>query len=152
MQSFALFSLEIKFFLVFSAQLLIQGLVVHYSQSIWGQFWFISLFWLSSWNTGLLSPPHMSNCPWAFCFIDSCIASVSSDALVHCCNPELAVCDAFQNSRHRWALYVPQKHQALWDPKLKNDKSELAASSFLTGRFIQGWKGKIVTESEANVS
>lgn len=125
-QSLALFSLEIKFFLIFNAQLFIQEFVVYHWQYTLGQFWFISLFWLCSWNTGLLSPPHMSSCPWAFCFIDSCRASMSSDALVHCCNPELEVYNAWLKTGHLWVHYVPQKHQAVWDPKHKNDKTEVA--------------------------
>lgn len=98
---------------------------MYHGQCILGQFWFIGLFWLCSWNTGLLSPPHMSSCPWAFCFIDSCRTSMSPDALVHCCSPELAVCNALLNTGHLWVHYA-QKHRAVWDPKHKNDKAEAA--------------------------
>lgn len=68
----------------------------------------------------------MSNCPWAFCFIDSCSASKPSDALVHCCNPEFAGYNALLNIGHLWVLYVPPKHEAVRDAKHKNDKTEVA--------------------------
>lgn len=123
-QSLALFSLEIKFFIIFNAQLLIQGLVVYHGQCILGQFWFISLFWLCSWNTGLLSPPHMSSCPWASALLTAVVfqchlmlwfiaATLSLQCIMLCW-----IQGVFE-------FIISLKSTRQWDPKHKNDKTEV---------------------------
>lgn len=48
-------------------------------------------------------------------------------------------------------LYVPQKHQAVWNPRLKNDKSELAADRFWTGRVLLKMRLRKISKAENEI-